>query len=92
MRSVVSQHQDTGSIPSPAQWVKESSVANRCSIGLNGSLILTPGPRTPYALGQPKKGKEKKNIYIYTHTHTHTHTPNIAVCPKLQGHHHVPDM
>ena len=42
------QHQDAGSIPSLAQWVKGSSIAAAARAG------------TPYAVGWPKKEKEKR--------------------------------
>ena len=62
MALVVSlQQQDPGSFPSPAQWVKGSSVATDAEhIGHNCSWDLIPGLGTPYALGRPKKKKKKK--------------------------------
>ena len=54
------QCQDTGSIPSLAQWVKGSSVCHSCSIGHDCGLDLIPGPGTPYAVGWPKKKKEEE--------------------------------
>ena len=51
------QHQDAGSIPGPAQWVKGSGVA---TVGCKCSLDLIPGLGTPYAVGQLNEGKKKK--------------------------------
>ena len=60
MRSIASwECWDTGSVPSPAQWVKDhhwGSCGLDCSYGSN----LIPGLGTPYALGWPKKKKKKK--------------------------------
>lgn len=47
------QHQNAGSIPGLAEWVKGSSVG--CSCIHSGSGIS-------YAAGQPEKGKKKKVI------------------------------
>lgn len=52
--------EDTGSIPSPALWVKvlvwlQLQRATAARMG-----PLPPGRGTPYALGQPKKKREDK--------------------------------
>ena len=44
------EHWDTSSIPGPAQWVRDPV----------SQLWLDPGWRTPYALEQPKRKKEKE--------------------------------
>ena len=46
------QHQDAGSIPSLAKWVKGSGAA---AVYCDSDLI--PGPGNPYAAGQPGKKK-----------------------------------
>ena len=57
--AVSPQHQDTGSILSPAQWVKGPGVAvTAINVGYNCGLDLIPGLGTPYASGQPKMKKE----------------------------------
>ena len=49
---------DTGSIPSPAQWVKDPPL-RICSLGRNCSSDLIYGLETPYAMGQRRKeGRE----------------------------------
>ena len=45
-----------GLIPSPAQWVKGSSVGHNCSSD------LIPGPGTPYAMGWPNMGGKKEEF------------------------------
>lgn len=45
---------DSGSIPSPAQWVKDQVLPQ---------LQLIPGPGTPYAEQLPKKKKKKNEKY-----------------------------
>ena len=58
------QCQGTGSIPSMTQWVKGSGVAIAAGVGHNWSSDLIPSLGTPYAMGQPKKGKKK--LYIHS--------------------------
>ena len=52
--------EDTGSIPSPALWVKDLVwlQLQRATAARMGPL--PPGRGTPYALGQPKKKREDK--------------------------------
>ena len=47
--------QDTGSIPSPAQWVKRSGIAAAAAQVATVAWNLIPGPGTPYAAGWLKK-------------------------------------
>ena len=49
------QHQDTGLIPSRHSGLKNPALLQLCcrSCGLD----MMPGPRTPYAMGQPKRKK-----------------------------------
>ena len=35
-----------------------------CSLGCNDGSDLIPGPGTPYAVGQPKKGEKKKSSFL----------------------------
>ena len=55
-------HQDAGSIPSLAQWVKGSRVGR--SSGSDPVL----GLGTPYATEQPKKKKKKGILCLESHT------------------------
>ena len=54
-------HQDTGSIPSLAQWVKGSGV------GRSSGSDQVLGLGTPYAMEQPKK-KKRKGFYVWRAT------------------------
>ena len=60
MKSEVSlERYDAGSIPSPAQWVRDPVwVSSSCRVGHNYGSDLIPGPGTPYTVEQPQK-KEK---------------------------------
>ena len=48
---------DTGSIPSPDQWVKDPALPG-CSLGCDCSSDLIPGLGTPKAVVWPKGGKK----------------------------------
>ena len=53
---------DKGSIPDPAQWVKDLALPQlwlRLRLWLKSDLI--PGPRAPYAEGQQKTKNQKPN-------------------------------
>ena len=53
------QHQDAGSIPGPAPWVKGSTVATAApwvTIAARGRDLI-PAQGLPYAAGWPKKWK-----------------------------------
>lgn len=57
-RSAVSwERGDTGSIPSPAQWVWHG---HSCGVGCTCSVDLIPGLGTPCATRQTKKGKKER--------------------------------
>ena len=59
--SLPPEHWGAGSIPGLAQWVKGSDSATAAAQVNNYGSDLILGSGTPYAMGQPKKEKEKEN-------------------------------
>ena len=61
--------EDTGSIPSPSQWVKGSSIATAVAQVTAATQIQSPAQELPYAVGAAIKIKTKQNkktIVTYT--------------------------
>ena len=54
--------QDPGSIPSPAQWLKDPALLQQRGIDHNCDLDLISDLGTLYALGQPKKAKKNWGV------------------------------
>ena len=61
------EHWDAGSVPDPAQWVKDL-VLQQLWLKLQLSLKSDPWPRNSICLKMAKK--EKKNVYWYFSTHS----------------------
>lgn len=52
-----------GSIPNPAQWVKDPQHCLNCSSGQDRGSALIPRPGAPYVQRQPKmKTKQKQKL------------------------------